>query len=72
LQAVLAGYGIYAFVKRGFADYLFMKSVFVFFDFSEPVIFFLVDYAAVMILFALIGYYIIHSKPARRMQTSAK
>lgn len=35
-----------------------MKIQFVFFDFEEPLIFFLMDYAAVMGLFVCIGHYI--------------
>ncbi len=54
----LAGYGVYAFFKRKIADYLFLKIVFVFYDHKEPVIFFLLDYAAVMCTFVLIGYYL--------------
>lgn len=58
LQAAIAIYGIRAFIKRRFADYLFMKIIFVFFDFSESVIWFLLDYLAVMRLFAIVGYYL--------------
>ena len=49
-------YGIYAFIKRGFADFLFGKVMFVFFDFSEPFIFYYLDYLAVMVLFMTVGY----------------
>lgn len=49
-------YGIYAFVKRGFSDYLFLRTTFVFLDYSEPVCFFLLDYLAVMVLFAGAAY----------------
>lgn len=54
---LIAAYGVYAFIKRGFADYLFGRIVFVFFDFSEPFIFFYLDYLAVMILFMTLGYF---------------
>lgn len=57
LAAIVAGYGIYAFIKRGIADYMLLKTQFVFFDMSEPLIAFLLDYAAIMGLFAVIGYY---------------
>lgn len=53
---LIAGYGVYAFIRRDVGIYLFLKSHFVFFDFSEPVIFFLLDYLAVMGLFVFIGY----------------
>lgn len=57
LAAVVVGYGIYAFIKRGIADYMLLKTQFVFFDMSEPLIAFLLDYAAIMGLFAVIGHY---------------
>ena len=62
LQAVfgvISVYGIYAFIKRQLADYMFMKTPFVFFDFSEPKVFFFLDYIAVMILFMTAGYLIV-------------
>ena len=54
---VIAVYGIYAFVKRDIAGYMFLRIQFVFFDFEEPLIFFLLDYLAVMGLFVFIGHY---------------
>ncbi|MCC8126343.1 MAG: DUF4405 domain-containing protein [Clostridiales bacterium] len=50
-------YGIYAFIRRDFAGYLFLRIWFVYYDFSEPLLFFLADYVAIMMLFASIGYY---------------
>lgn len=49
-------YGAYAFVKRQIPAYMFMKLPFVFFDYSEPRVFFLADYLSVMVLFAMLGY----------------
>ena len=49
-------YGIYAFFKRQIPDYMFLNIQFVFFDYSEPRIFFLADYLAVIVSFALLGY----------------
>ena len=54
----IAGYGVYAFFKREIGGYMFLKNQFVFFDFDEPLILFLLDYTAVMGLFVFIGYYI--------------
>lgn len=48
-------YGVYAFYKRSIWQYMFLISHFVFFDYSEPVIFFFLDYIAVMWMFAYIG-----------------
>lgn len=53
---LIAVYGIYAFIKRGFTDFLFGKVMFVFFDFSEPFIFYYLDYLTVMFLFMTVGY----------------
>ena len=52
-------YGIYAFIKRKIGEYLILKTAFVFFDYNEPVILFLADYAAVMTLTAAVFYYLI-------------
>ncbi len=51
-------YGAYALVKRQFFGYIFGKLHFVMFDYSEPVIFFELDLAAIMILMIVIGYYL--------------
>ncbi len=44
-----------AFVRRDMGLYLLLKSHFVFFDYSEPLALFLLDYLAVMGLFVTIG-----------------
>lgn len=49
-------YGVYAFFKRGFLDFMLRRVMFVFFDFSEPFIFRYLDYTAVIILFMTLGY----------------
>ena len=51
-------YGAFAFHRRGVGLYLLLRSHFVFYNYSEPVIFFLIDYLSVMAMFTLIGYYI--------------
>ncbi len=55
---LIAVYGIYAFIKREIGSYMLLRSHFVFFDFDEPLFFFMLDYIAVMCLFALIGHYL--------------
>lgn len=62
---IIAGYGIYAFVKRQIGSYMFLKIQFVFFDYKEPLILFLSDYIAVMGLFVFIGYYLSHCLMSR-------
>lgn len=52
-------YGIIAFVKRGFPGYMFAKTAFAFFDYSEPVVLFFLDYLAIMVLFMTAGWLII-------------
>ncbi len=58
MAALVAAYGAYAFVKRDFGDYLFLRVHFVFFDFDEPLALFLVDYVAILGLFVCAGYYL--------------
>lgn len=58
IGAFIACYGIYAFVKRGIGSYMLVQTVFVFFDFEEPLVFFYLDYIAVMGLFVWIGHYL--------------
>ena len=58
LAFLISAYGIYAFIKRGLPGYMFMQTMFDFFDFGEPVIFFIADYLAVMVLFAAAGFVI--------------
>ena len=54
----ISAYGIYAFIHRGFPGYMFMQTMFAFFDYEEPGIFFFADYLAIMVLFATCGYYV--------------
>lgn len=55
LMTAASGYGIYAFKKRMFPDYMLMKVQFAFFDYNEAVILFLLDYIAIMALFISLG-----------------
>ena len=48
-------YGAYAFVTRDMTSYLFLKNQFVFFDFGQSRLRFMVDHASMMCLFACIG-----------------
>lgn len=54
---LLSAYGIFAFVRRDVSGYMLLRTEFVFYDFSEPFAFFFLDYLAVMVLFAILGYY---------------
>ena len=55
---LVAGYGVYAFIKRNFAGYMFLQIHFVFFDLDEPLILYLLDYIAVMGAFVCAGHYL--------------
>lgn len=55
--ALVAGYGLYAFLKNQFLSYMFLTSSFVFFDFERPVLLFFVEYIAIMGLFIFIAHY---------------
>ena len=52
---VICAYGLFAFIKRDVAGYLLMRNDFAFFDFNEPAVYFILDHAAIMCLFAGIG-----------------
>ena len=58
LAYLWAAYGAVAFVRRDVRRYLLLKSPFVFFDYTEPLVRFLLDYLAVMSLFVLAGYWL--------------
>jgi len=57
VAAGIAAYGLWAFIRRDFPTYLFLQIHFVFFDFSEPAGLFILDYLAIMGLFAAASYY---------------
>ena len=62
-----AGYGAVAFVRHGLPDYLFYRTQFGFFDYSEPLVFFFADYLAILALFVFAGYWL-----ARLAQSAGK
>lgn len=51
-----SAYGCMAFARRGLADYMLRRTAFAFFDYSEPKLYFFIDYAAMMLLFMFVGY----------------
>lgn len=57
LALALCAAGLYAFWKHGIADYLFLRTQFVFFDMEQPLALFLGEYLAIMGLWACIAYY---------------
>lgn len=57
LGALIAVYGVFAMVKRDLATYLFIRSEFVFLDFSESKILFYLDYLAIMGTFIFLSHF---------------
>ena len=58
IAILLAGYGVYVGHKRQIGAYLLMKMHFVFYDYTENVLFFVFDYMAVMAFIVFITYYV--------------
>lgn len=58
LGLLIAGYGMFVFIKRDFITYLFLRSEFVFLDYSEPFYLFYIDYLALMGLCIFLSHYI--------------
>lgn len=58
LGIMIAGYGLYVFVTRDLAAYMFLRTQFVFLDYSESLLSFYIDYLAMMGLFIWIAHYL--------------
>lgn len=58
LSLAIAAYGLYAFRNREIGSYMLLRNQFVFFNFEEPLVYFYLDYIAVIGLFIWIGNYI--------------
>lgn len=70
IAALIAGYGFYAFIKNELLSYMFLKSSFVFFDFERPVLFFFIEYIAIMGFFIFLAHYT--SKGMKRLNGRRK
>lgn len=57
LALLFAAYGAFALWRNRIADYLFLRSHFVFFDFERPLVLIFLDYLAMLGLFVCCGYY---------------
>ena len=55
VSALIALYGCYALFKRSLPDYLLHRVGFAFFDYSEPKLYFFLDYLSMMLLFCMLG-----------------
>lgn len=73
--ALLCVYGVYAFIQRQIGSYMFLRTMFVFFDFNEPLAFFFIDYIVIMGMLICIGHYIsgvIRKIPIRKSVKESK
>lgn len=73
--ALLCTYGVYAFIHRQIGSYMFLLNQFVFFDFTEPLAFFFMDYIAIMGMLICAGHYLsgaLKKTPAKRSVEKAQ
>lgn len=68
----VALYGLYALFHRQLPGYMLMQVQFAFFDFSEPVLLFLLDYLTIMLLFTGIGIGVQQLLGQRQASTTRK
>jgi len=69
IAALLCVCGVYAFIRRQIGSYMFMRTMYVFFDFNEPLACFFLDYIAIMGMFGCVGHYIsatLRKMPAKK------
>ena len=57
LGGSIAAYGLFAFFRRDLPTYMLVRTHFVFFDFSEPIPMFYLDYLAMMGTCIFLVYY---------------
>ena len=57
LGILIALYGIFSFIKRRLYEKIFLLIDYAFFDYEEPIIFFFLDYLAIMGFFIFVTYY---------------
>lgn len=55
--AAISGYGLYVFLKNDIADYLFLRSIYVYFDFTQNPLVSIAEYLAIMVLLIAASYY---------------
>lgn len=70
VAALLALYGIYAFISRQIGERMLLLMEYAFFDYGEPAVFFFADYICILILFAALSYYL--AKLLRKKKRSVK
>ena len=58
LTAGISACGVYAFIRHRIADYLFLRSHFVFFDYEQPPVLYVLDLLAMMGLWIALSHYL--------------
>ena len=56
ISIIAACYGVFALMKQNLLSYMFLQQEFVFFDTSQSLIGFFIDYIAIMCFYSIIGY----------------
>lgn len=64
---LIAGYGLFCFIRKDIVSYMFLKNEFVFFDFEQSMLSVILKYAAMMGLWVFAGFYI--AKGAGKLST---
>ena len=70
LAAGISAYGVFAFLRHHIADYLFLRSHFVFFDYEQPPVLYILDLLAMMGLWIALSYYLGRALRSRAGHTS--
>ncbi len=56
--AIVAVYGVFAFIMRGIAKYMFLRQEFFFLDLDRGILLFAADYISILVLFATIFHFV--------------
>lgn len=56
--ALIAGYGLFCFIRKDIVSYMFLKNEFVFFDFEQSMLSVILEYTAMIGLWVFVGFYI--------------
>lgn len=70
LGAGISACGVYAFARQHIADYLFLRSHFVFFDYERPPVLYFLDLLSMMGLWIALSYYLGKALRSRTGRTS--
>ncbi|MFX3617305.1 MAG: DUF4405 domain-containing protein [Sporolactobacillus sp.] len=71
---LIAGYGLYAFLKNNIASYMFSTTSYVFVDYTRSGVAVFAEYLAIMSLFVLLAYYVtkLFKSIGRRKRNAAR